>query len=86
MDSASCAGIDVEFFFPERGIGRSTMTDERLSEETRRALKVCASCPVRKECLDYGLEDDYGIFGGLLPRQRQILRNRTTPRRKGYGK
>ena len=49
--SALCAQVDAEFWFPEKG------------GSTREAKKVCSACPVRAECLAYGLHDGYGIYG-----------------------
>ena len=37
------------------------------------AKKICESCPVSKECLDYALEfpalDMHGVWAGLTPNQ-----------------
>lgn len=40
---------------------------------------ICAACPVRAECLDDALtypktSDQWGIFGGLTPTERQTIR------------
>lgn len=46
------------------------------------AMRVCAWCPVRAECLAHALEngEDDGIWGGTTPRQRrQIRKSRTAP-------
>ncbi len=61
---ALCAQTDPEAFFPEKG------------GSTRDAKKVCQSCEVRDECLDYALEKDerFGIWGGLSERERRRLR------------
>lgn len=40
---ARCAETDPDSFFPEKG------------GSTKDAKKVCASCPVRRECLEYAL-------------------------------
>nr|WP_148224286.1 WhiB family transcriptional regulator [Tropheryma whipplei] len=63
---ALCAQADPESFFPEKG------------GSTREAKKVCSSCAVRSECLEYALENDerYGIWGGTSERERRILRQR----------
>jgi WhiB family redox-sensing transcriptional regulator len=63
---ALCAQTDPEAFFPEKG------------GSTRDAKKVCASCTVRQECLDYALDNDerFGIWGGLSERERRRLRKR----------
>ncbi|XNZ00534.1 WhiB family transcriptional regulator [Micrococcus luteus] len=61
---ALCAQTDPEAFFPEKG------------GSTRDAKKVCGSCPVRQECLDYAMANDerFGIWGGLSERERRRLR------------
>jgi WhiB family redox-sensing transcriptional regulator len=63
---ALCAQTDPEAFFPEKG------------GSTRDAKKVCSSCTVRSECLDYALANDerFGIWGGLSERERRRLRKR----------
>jgi WhiB family redox-sensing transcriptional regulator len=59
-----CAETDPEAFFPEKG------------GSTRDAKRVCASCPVRQECLEYALGNDerFGIWGGLSERERRRVR------------
>ncbi|MDM4762717.1 WhiB family transcriptional regulator [Galbitalea sp. SE-J8] len=61
-----CAQTDPEAFFPEKG------------GSTRDAKRICASCEVRAECLEYALKNDerYGIWGGLSERERRKLRKR----------
>ncbi len=61
---ALCAQTDPEAFFPEKG------------GSTREAKKVCQSCEVRAECLDYALANDerFGIWGGLSERERRRLK------------
>ena len=61
-----CAQTDPEAFFPEKG------------GSTREAKKICASCEVRTNCLEYALENDerFGIWGGLSERERRKLRKR----------
>jgi hypothetical protein len=64
---------------------RRGFPDERktIAEEIHAALavkKVCASCPVVRECLEAGFQDQYsmefGIWGGATPRERQAVVNR----------
>ena len=64
QDSALCAQTDPEAFFPEKG------------GSTREAKKVCRSCDVRAECLEYALARDerFGIWGGLSERERRRLK------------
>lgn len=63
---ALCAQTDPEAFFPEKG------------GSTRDAKKICMSCEVRAQCLQYALENDerFGIWGGLSERERRKLRKR----------
>lgn len=60
-DRALCAQTDPEAFFPEKG------------GSTREAKRVCGSCDVAKECLEYALANDerFGIWGGLSERERR---------------
>ncbi len=57
---ALCLQTDPEMFFPEKG------------GSTRAAKKICASCEVTEQCLDYALRNDeqFGIWGGLATRER----------------
>lgn len=63
---ALCAQTDPEAFFPEKG------------GSTRDAKRICTSCDVRAQCLEYALENDerFGIWGGLSERERRKLRKR----------
>ena len=51
-------------FFPEKG------------GSTREAKRVCRSCEVRAECLEFALENDerFGIWGGLSERERRRIK------------
>lgn len=66
---ALCAQTDPEAFFPEKG------------GSTRDAKRICTSCEVRSQCLDYALANDerFGIWGGLSERERRKLRKKNTP-------
>jgi WhiB family redox-sensing transcriptional regulator len=66
QERALCAQTDPEAFFPEKG------------GSTREAKKVCLSCDVRGECLEYALFNDerFGIWGGLSERERRKLKKR----------
>lgn len=65
-EAALCAQTDPEAFFPEKG------------GSTREAKKVCQSCEVRRECLEYALANDerFGIWGGMSERERRKLKRR----------
>ncbi|MFZ4893257.1 WhiB family transcriptional regulator [Plantibacter sp. Mn2098] len=63
---ALCAQTDPEAFFPEKG------------GSTRDAKRICTTCDVRSQCLEYALQNDerFGIWGGLSERERRKLRKR----------
>lgn len=63
---ALCAQTDPEAFFPEKG------------GSTRDAKRICGTCEVRGECLEYALQNDerFGIWGGLSERERRKLKRR----------
>lgn len=69
-------GTDPELFYPRKG----------GSQLDRKALSICAACPVREECLDAALEfevgdigaDDvrpevFGVRGGMVSKERRRL-------------
>mgnify|MGYP006281360343 CR=1 FL=1 len=67
QERALCAQTDPEAFFPEKG------------GSTREAKRVCLSCEVRAECLEYAIEHDerFGIWGGLSERERRRMKRRS---------
>jgi len=66
FEGASCNGIEPEFYFP---------TNKTLSTENRIAKRLCQSCVVQKECLDYALRYQVqGIWGGTHGGERTKLR------------
>lgn len=38
------------------------------------AQRICATCPVWRPCLAAGMSEPVGVWGGLMPRQRNKLR------------
>lgn len=67
QERALCAQTDPEAFFPEKG------------GSTREAKRICLSCEVRDECLEYALQhqERFGIWGGLSERERRKLDHRS---------
>jgi WhiB family transcriptional regulator, redox-sensing transcriptional regulator len=63
---AACRGTSTALFYPSLG----DLT------AARHAKAVCATCPVRVECLEEALRDGelFGIRGGLTPRERRRAR------------
>ena len=71
---AACRGPQAAVFFPPTHPERK---DERAEREER-AKEICASCAVRKPCLDYALEirEPHGIWGGLNELERKVFAER----------
>jgi WhiB family redox-sensing transcriptional regulator len=63
---AACRTAEPELFFPISAEGPSVI-------DAARAKRICASCPVRSQCLDYAqaTHQKYGIWGGLTEQERQ---------------
>lgn len=73
QEQATCAQTDVELFFPD------TM------QAAGPALALCAECPVREECIEYGDAVEagtldwrclFGVLGGETPKQRAARRKK----------
>lgn len=59
MTRAACTSADPEEWFPEQG------------SSSRAAKKICSTCPVVNECLQFALDhNEYGIWGGTSRRER----------------
>lgn len=69
-DQAACQRVDVRVFFPAG-------EDAAL---LARAKAVCHTCPVMSVCLEAGLREPEGVWGGLSPRERSVLVGRLSPR------
>jgi WhiB family redox-sensing transcriptional regulator len=70
-ERALCAQADPDAWFPDRG----------HCDLATSAMRICAHCPVRTQCLDYALSgaDTWGgiasgIWGGTTPKERDQLR------------
>lgn len=64
QEFARCAGMDPNIFFPERG--------DHHAMETAKA--VCSECPVRSQCLESGIGELQGVWGGTSRRERKQIR------------
>jgi hypothetical protein len=63
-EQAECIDMNVNVFFPK-------------FNEYARARSVCKDCKVQRECLESTINrenDNYGMFGGLTPSERHLLR------------
>jgi WhiB family transcriptional regulator, redox-sensing transcriptional regulator len=65
---AACRGEDPGLWFPS-AIGRRHY-DRTVRTLTARAKAICLRCPVQGECLQYGLDEPWGIWGGLTEEER----------------
>ncbi|MDA8397647.1 MAG: WhiB family transcriptional regulator [Actinomycetota bacterium] len=66
MQLGSCRDLPANVFFPSDGAGVEV------------ARKICVSCPVRMECLDYAIDNhiDHGVWGGESERERRRIARR----------
>lgn len=66
MEQAACRGKPIAVFFPSSG------------EDLGEARRVCAVCPVARQCLDYAVEhnEGFGVWGGESERSRRRIRRR----------
>jgi len=64
QSDAACRGLGPALFFPELGHDRDV---------PKMAKAICADCPVRSECLEYGIHERFGIWGGLAIKERRVV-------------
>ena len=62
--NANCLGVDPTTFFPERG-------DMQAIKDAKR---ICNGCVLRDACLEENLHEQFGVWGGKTPVERQQLR------------
>ena len=74
---AVCGGARATLFF-----GLDGEAEPERQRREHKAKAVCASCPVRTECLGYALDHHVrcGIWGGLSETERFAERLRRTRR------
>jgi WhiB family redox-sensing transcriptional regulator len=68
---AACKGPHATVFFPPAHAERK---EEKVARE-QRAKSICASCAVRRDCLEYAIRirEPHGIWGGLNEVERKQL-------------
>jgi WhiB family redox-sensing transcriptional regulator len=77
-DIPPCQTTDPEIWFSDDQEGSGT--------HYKLAKKLCGECPVQNLCLEFALssEEQFGVWGGLTPRERRamrVARGRTRGRR-----
>ncbi|MGW4234546.1 WhiB family transcriptional regulator [Streptomyces sp. NPDC004980] len=77
---AACRDEDPDLFFPIGSTGPALV-------QTEDAKAVCATCPVREQCLEWALENgqDSGVWGGLGESERRALKRRTRRQARSHG-
>jgi WhiB family redox-sensing transcriptional regulator len=65
-ERAACRDALGGNFFPD-------LYHYRGGSEIAAAKAICATCPVRKHCLSAGLNEAFGIWGGLTTEERRQL-------------
>lgn len=62
----ACRGLSTELFFPEN------------DKDAGPAKAVCATCPVRPECLDFAIKNRQGngVWGGTSEQERRDIARR----------
>ena len=69
---AACKDAGPDFFFLDSGYSSKNRHPEPLP-----ASHVCNRCPVREECLEYGLHNEYyGTWGGKTEPELYWMRKR----------
>lgn len=61
---AACRNSDPDQWFPGPGVNTSAL------------VAICAACPSRVPCLEFGMDEEEGIYGGLSGRERRRIRQR----------
>jgi hypothetical protein len=66
-----CSGVDPEeFYLEEDGL---ESTKNRIND----LKNICNSCTHQFDCAEWGIaKETFGIWGGLSPRERALLRRR----------
>ena len=64
MDESPCKGLHTDLFFPP-------LEETNHNAYYKVGKAVCNTCPVWQECLDYGIEEHWGLWGGLTPQERR---------------
>lgn len=68
IELALCREVGSEMFFPpdDKPVARDFYANAKM---------ICNRCDVVSECLEYGINETYGVWGGTTPSERNILRN-----------
>jgi WhiB family redox-sensing transcriptional regulator len=71
FESPSCASVGGDFWFPDK-----ENNEQQMRLDSKFAKSVCAGCFHKVECAEWGIaRERHGIWGGLVERDRRIIRN-----------
>lgn len=80
MDKAECIGADTKLFFPDHKLAKGA---KEGANSYKRARAYCNDCEVQPQCLHYAMKmfpdcnDDYGMWGGMSPRERRLYKRKS---------
>lgn len=66
LDNAQCKKYNIDFWYPP-------LDADVPDKYYKIAREVCKTCPVWKPCLETGLTEKWGMWGGLTPLERTAL-------------
>lgn len=75
---AKCKGKHMEFWYPP--VDASNPQQYYFVAKT-----ACDRCPVWDECLEAGMDEQWGMWGGLTPAERKDIKNPKGPSLKVHG-
>jgi len=78
--AGACLSADPDLFFP-------VASGALAATQIRQAQRICASCQVRGECLDFAMRsgETHGVWGGTTPEERlRVRRQRTRIARRAW--
>jgi len=65
MIGGMCYGKPTSWWFPQHGDKADAVYNFRL------AKRICSTCSVKRQCLEYGIEtNSFGVWGGVTLRGR----------------
>lgn len=66
FEAPLCAQVGGEWWFPDK-------EDNNITAQIARS--ICARCPHKVECAEWGIaNEDYGVWGGLTRKDREHIR------------
>jgi len=77
--AGACAGADPDLFFP-------IATGAVAAGQVKKALRICAGCGVRQQCLDWAMHSGEmtGVWGGTTAEERVRARRAQLRRRRAH--